>query len=272
MPAHAFRPDRLVGRPAPDAAFCDRGWLLAQGLQPAPARPRWRSLRAGAVIRVSIKRKTHSPEFKARVALAAIHEELTLSEPAQKYSGYPNRIDPALYRGHRQAVSGDAPVRLSADGTLYETAGSQMRAPPDAPDTSCADLSAPHPRQEAPRGTRSVPACRRAWRLTGPRFIHLQSFSRKANKAGQNVEQILVEAARARVFRAYGEVEAPSLIYGITPEDVQAKHDKNGGAGLCRCYLEGWVCCSSRHPKRPVYAPDRCGVLSATNRASGRRF
>ncbi|MEE4188229.1 MAG: transposase [Roseobacter sp.] len=38
------------------------------------------------------KRKNHSPEFKAKVALEAIREELTLSELSKKYGVHPTQI------------------------------------------------------------------------------------------------------------------------------------------------------------------------------------
>ncbi len=38
------------------------------------------------------KRKTHSPEFKAKVALEAIREEMTLAELSKKYGVHPNQI------------------------------------------------------------------------------------------------------------------------------------------------------------------------------------
>ena len=38
------------------------------------------------------KRKNHSPEFKAKVALEAIREEMTLAELAKKYGVHPNMI------------------------------------------------------------------------------------------------------------------------------------------------------------------------------------
>ena len=38
------------------------------------------------------KRKNHSPEFKARVALEAIREEMTLAELSQKYGVHPTQI------------------------------------------------------------------------------------------------------------------------------------------------------------------------------------
>ena len=38
------------------------------------------------------KRKNHSPEFKARVALGAIREEMTLAELSKKYGVHANQI------------------------------------------------------------------------------------------------------------------------------------------------------------------------------------
>ena len=38
------------------------------------------------------KRKNHSPEFKAKVALEAIREEMTMAELAKKYSVHPAQI------------------------------------------------------------------------------------------------------------------------------------------------------------------------------------
>ena len=41
---------------------------------------------------MSKKRRTHCPEFKARVALAAAKEEKTISELSQIYEVHPNQI------------------------------------------------------------------------------------------------------------------------------------------------------------------------------------
>lgn len=38
------------------------------------------------------KRKNHSPDFKAKVALEAIREEMTLAELSKKYGVHPNMI------------------------------------------------------------------------------------------------------------------------------------------------------------------------------------
>jgi transposase len=38
------------------------------------------------------KRRTHSPEFKAKVALAAVQGDLTMAELVQKFDVHPNQI------------------------------------------------------------------------------------------------------------------------------------------------------------------------------------
>ena len=38
------------------------------------------------------KRKNHSPEFKAKVALEAIREEMTLAKLSKKYGVHPTQI------------------------------------------------------------------------------------------------------------------------------------------------------------------------------------
>lgn len=38
------------------------------------------------------KRKAHSPDFQAKVALEAIREEMTLAELSKKYGVHPNQI------------------------------------------------------------------------------------------------------------------------------------------------------------------------------------
>jgi len=38
------------------------------------------------------KRKSHSPDFKVRVALEAIREEMTMAELSKKYGMHPTQI------------------------------------------------------------------------------------------------------------------------------------------------------------------------------------
>lgn len=68
-------------------------------------------------------RRTHSAAFKAKVALAAVKGDKTLSELAQQFDVHPNQITTwknqlldgaAGVFGHDKAGSADAPVDLKA--------------------------------------------------------------------------------------------------------------------------------------------------------------
>ena len=65
------------------------------------------------------KRKNHSPEFKAKVALEAIREEMTLAESSKKYGLHPTQIGTwkrAAIENMATAFTrrGAAPERVSA--------------------------------------------------------------------------------------------------------------------------------------------------------------
>jgi hypothetical protein len=75
--------------------------------------------------------------------------------------------------------------------------------------------------------------------MSGPQFLHIQSYSRKANKVGQNVQQILGEVARLPEFSQHVEIpQPPNLIYGLTPEEVRRKHDEIVQAGCVEVTLK----------------------------------
>ncbi|WP_321363050.1 hypothetical protein [uncultured Celeribacter sp.] len=68
--------------------------------------------------------------------------------------------------------------------------------------------------------------------MSGPQFMHLQSFSRKANERGQSVEQVLAEASRAPEYSKHvADPRPPSLVYGVTADDVRRLHDEMVAAG-----------------------------------------
>lgn len=68
--------------------------------------------------------------------------------------------------------------------------------------------------------------------MSGPQFFHLQSFSRKANPAGQSVDQILAEAARVPQFSVHvASPSAPRVIAGLPPAEIKRRHDAMVAAG-----------------------------------------
>jgi len=60
----------------------------------------------------------------------------------------------------------------------------------------------------------------------GPQFAHIQTFSRKANPAGQSVDQVLRELTRDPEFSHHVENPEPVMVVdGISPERLRAEHD-----------------------------------------------
>jgi len=68
--------------------------------------------------------------------------------------------------------------------------------------------------------------------MSGPQFMHLQSFSRKANEGGQSVEQVLAEASRVPEYSKHvADPRPPSLVYGVAADEVRKLHDEMVAAG-----------------------------------------
>lgn len=68
--------------------------------------------------------------------------------------------------------------------------------------------------------------------MSGPQFMHLQSYSRKANAGGQSVEQVLAEASRVPEYSKHvTDPRPPSLVYGVTADQVCRLHDEMVAAG-----------------------------------------
>lgn len=68
--------------------------------------------------------------------------------------------------------------------------------------------------------------------MSGPQFFHLQSFSRKANPAGQSVEQVLAEAARVPRFSTHVPApRPPRVVAGLHPARIKERHDAMVEAG-----------------------------------------
>ncbi len=75
--------------------------------------------------------------------------------------------------------------------------------------------------------------------MSGPQFVRFQSFSRKPNPAGQSVEQVLAEAARAPEFSLHVEApKAPRIIFGASPVAVRQQHDEMLGSGSVEVRLK----------------------------------
>jgi hypothetical protein len=61
--------------------------------------------------------------------------------------------------------------------------------------------------------------------MSGPQFVHLQTFSRKANLAGQCVDQIFGELIRSPEYAHHvTNPSRPEIVDGPTPEDLIARH------------------------------------------------
>ena len=68
--------------------------------------------------------------------------------------------------------------------------------------------------------------------MSGPQFFHLQSFSRKANPAGQSVEQVLAEAGRVPRFSTHVTApRPPRVVAGLHPARIKERHDAMVEAG-----------------------------------------
>lgn len=68
--------------------------------------------------------------------------------------------------------------------------------------------------------------------MSGPQFMHLQSYSRKANEGGQSVEQVLAEASRVPEYSKHvSDPRPPSLVYGVSVDEVRRLHDEMVAAG-----------------------------------------
>lgn len=68
--------------------------------------------------------------------------------------------------------------------------------------------------------------------MSGPQFMHLQSYSRKANEGGQSVEQVFAEASRAPEYSKHvADPRPPSLVYGVSVDEVRKLHDEMVTAG-----------------------------------------
>ena len=75
--------------------------------------------------------------------------------------------------------------------------------------------------------------------MSGPQFLHLQSYSCKPNKIGQSVQQVLDEAARKPEFSMHVDgPKPPNIVYGMSPQQVRKKHDEIVATGYVDATLK----------------------------------
>lgn len=62
--------------------------------------------------------------------------------------------------------------------------------------------------------------------MAGYQFFHLASYSRKANPAGQSIDQVVEEAERNPAFSQHvEEPKPPRLVYGVSVRDMKEQHE-----------------------------------------------
>ena len=66
--------------------------------------------------------------------------------------------------------------------------------------------------------------------MSGPQFVHVQTWSRKANPAGQSIAQIIAEATRDPEYSGHVEDPAPPRVLLGDPSTFQADHDAHVAA------------------------------------------
>lgn len=102
--------------------------------------------------------------------------------------------------------------------------------------------------------------------MSGPQFVRFQTFSRKSNPAGQSVEQVLAEAARAPEFSLHVKCpKNPSIVFGASPEAVRQRHDEMLSSGSVEVRLK-----DGRNARRAV-RQDRHTMLTGTSPSGSRQ-
>jgi len=66
--------------------------------------------------------------------------------------------------------------------------------------------------------------------MAGPQFVHIQTWSRKPNPAGQSVAQIIAEATRDPEYSGHVDDPAPPRVLLGDPSTFQAEHDAHVAA------------------------------------------
>ena len=66
--------------------------------------------------------------------------------------------------------------------------------------------------------------------MAGPQFVHLQTWSRKSNPAGQSVSQIIAEVNRDPAYSGHVDDPAPPRVLMGDPFNFEAEHDAHVAA------------------------------------------
>lgn len=73
--------------------------------------------------------------------------------------------------------------------------------------------------------------------MSGPQFAHIQTWSMKANKAGQSISQIIAEATRDPEYSTHVEAPAPPRLILGDPETFAADHADHVAARSTRVQM-----------------------------------
>lgn len=73
--------------------------------------------------------------------------------------------------------------------------------------------------------------------MSGPQFAHIQTWSMKANKAGQSISQIIAEATRDPEYSTHVEAPAPPRLILGDPETFAADHAAHVAARSTRVQM-----------------------------------
>lgn len=74
----------------------------------------------------------------------------------------------------------------------------------------------------------------------GPQFAHIQTYSRKRNRAGQSVDQVFGELTRETSYAHHvPEPAPPGVVDGISPADLRAEHDAMVSAAREKVHIKG---------------------------------
>ena len=116
--------------------------------------------------------------------------------------------------------------------------------------------------------------------MPGPQFVHIQTWSRKLNPAGQSISQIIAEANRDPEYAGHVDDPAPPRILLGDPAAFQAEHDAHVAARCTVVHLKDGServrsIRQDRHTMATVvmsYPVPRAAITTAEDRAALERW